>query len=248
MECSIPIFPEIKAPLFFKKTLTWEKRREGLHIMFSSMFQEFTRECFFSPLLISFFGGDISNVNITESPNGLSPTVSLMPPPTQATTSVEPNDSRTTSKDMRALIGARAEEQPEALATKIQKPVTKATASTLDMSIDMQGELWYQNSQTNKGTAGDQWKKRYFSTDSKGDKAQLYMWKDESKEILLNSLDLVNFKVEHKAQPTMSMLGLGSKTPASMILIGEEQGRQEIIFRGKSNHEVTLEYLQNKAF
>ena len=238
MECSIPIFPEIKAPLFFKKTLTWEKRREALNKMFGCMFQEFTRECFFSPLLISFFGGDISNVNITESPNGLPQTVSLVPPPMQSTTLVEANNSRSIiSKEQCPHTDAQDQE----LVSKIQKPVAKTTASTLDMSIDMQGELWYQNCQTNKG-AGDQWKKRYFSTDSKGNKAQLYMWKDESKGTLLNSLDLVKFKVEHKAQPTMSMLGLGSKTPASMILIGEEQNGQEIIFRGKSNHEAPPYY------
>jgi hypothetical protein len=231
MECSIPTFPEIKAPLLFKKALAWEKRREGLHAMFSKMFEEFTRECFFSPLLISFFGGDISNVNITEdSQCSLSPI-----PPSLVTKAAGLGASETRMQpDTSADHGAAHHIDKSDSSRKL---IAKTTSSALDMPIDMQGELWYQNKQKTNGV-NDQWKKRYFSTDSSGDKAQLYMWKDENKGTLLNSLDLSKFNIEHKAQPTMSMLGLGSKTPASMVLVGEEQGGQEIVFRGKSNHEV----------
>ena len=207
--------------------------------MFSNMFHEFTRECFFSPLMISFFGGDISNVNITEdSPCSFSPpslSGSAAQTTMRTTTTLTPGVSETRSQTTAVPAASKGNNASPGESTG--SFTTKAPSSTLDMPIDMQGELWYQNKQSTNGT-NDQWKKRYFSTDSNGSKAQLYMWKDESKGTLLNSLDLSNFKVEHKAQPTMSMLGLGSKTPASMILIGEEDDRQEIIFRGKSNHEV----------
>ena len=181
MECSIPTFPEIKAPLLFKKALALEKRREGLHAMFSKMFEEFTRECFFSPLLISFFGGDISNVNITEdSQCSLSPI-----PPSLVTKAAGLGASETRMQpDTSADHGAAHHIDKSDSSRKL---IAKTTSSALDMPIDMQGELWYQNKQKTNGV-NDQWKKRYFSTDSSGDKAQLYMWKDENKGTLLNSL------------------------------------------------------------
>ena len=185
MECRVPEFPEIKMPLIFNKSVTWERRREGLNRLFSLMFQEFTRECFFSPLLISFFGGDISNVHITENQEG------LLPVPRQQTSPIKPE------------VGvAIHKEDSEVLDTSGEMPFVEQKSvsnSALDVPIDMQGELWYQNKQTTDGSS-TQWKKRYFTTDSTGVKALLYMWKDNTKGVLLNSLDLAKYKVEHVAQ------------------------------------------------
>jgi len=242
MECRVPEFPEIKMPFIFNKSLTWEKRREGLNRLFSLMFREFTRECFFSPLLISFFGGDISNIHIsenhlnqaqlTESQPGLLPS-----PQTSDDASSSPCEVHHTStrKEVDAVT------LPDDTASEIPCSEQKRdSASALDIPIDIQGELWYQNKQTGESSS-TQWKKRFFTTDSGGSKAQLYMWKDNSKFALLNSLDLSDYRVEHVAQPTLSMLGFGSKTPGSMVLIEAGQAGQEIIFRGKSNHEVSEE-------
>jgi len=229
-------------PFIFNKSLTWEKRREGLNRLFSLMFREFTRECFFSPLLISFFGGDISNIHIsenhlnqaqlTESQPGLLPS-----PQTSDDASSSPCEVHHTStrKEVDAVT------LPDDTASEIPCSEQKRdSASALDIPIDIQGELWYQNKQTGESSS-TQWKKRFFTTDSGGSKAQLYMWKDNSKFALLNSLDLSDYRVEHVAQPTLSMLGFGSKTPGSMVLIEAGQAGQEIIFRGKSNHEVSEE-------
>ena len=217
-------------PLFFNKSVAWEKRREGLNRLFSLMFQEFTRECFFSPLLISFFGGDISNIHITENQDSLSS------PSSQA--SHTESSLCGVSVAVHKKVSSLEDETIKASRESTCMERRSGSASVLDVNIDMQGELWYQNKQTNEGS-NTQWKKRYFTTDSAGVKAQLYMWKDNTKCVLLNSLDLSNYKVEHAAQPALSMLGFGSKTPGSMILIEAGQDGQEVMFRGKSSHEVT---------
>ena len=233
----MPVFPEIKMPFIFNKSLAWERRREGLDKLFSLMFQEFTRECFFSPLLISFFGGDISNVHITENQPGLLPA----PPRTQASETEVISES-SNACDFRHISGQKQEPVVDEAADLSGVPPLPEkkdqSTSALDVPIDIQGELWYQNKQNGESSA-TQWKKRFFTTDSRGAKAQLYMWKDNSKGVLLNSLDRLHYRVEHVAQPTLSMLGFGTKTPGSMVLVEAGQAGQEIIFRGKSNHEVS---------